>query len=139
MKEALEIHRITAVENLYVLVFCNKEGKPIDGKNMTARDFHPTLRLAGLRKIRFHDLRHTFTTLLINQNENIKFIQSQLGHASIQTTIDRYGHLLPCDQHGVGVKLDGQIFSPESIQDSEIDLQGNYLKVKEEQSSTIIS
>ena len=69
---------------------------------------------AGLRKIRFHDLRHTYATLLIAQNENIKFIQSQLGHASIQTTIDRYGHILPNTHHGVGERLDRQVFGFES-------------------------
>ncbi|MGR3220379.1 MAG: Sir2 family NAD-dependent protein deacetylase [Candidatus Anammoxibacter sp.] len=38
--------------------------------------FQPALRMAGLRKIRFHDLRHTYTSLLIAQGENVKFIQS---------------------------------------------------------------
>jgi integrase len=43
-------------------------------------------------EINFYDLRHTYTSLRIAQGENIKFIQSQLGHASIQTTMDRYDH-----------------------------------------------
>jgi len=58
----------------------------------------------------FHDLRHTYTSLLIAQGENIKFIQSQLGHASIQTTMDRYGHILPNANHGVGERLDKSVF-----------------------------
>ncbi len=45
-----------------------------------------------------------------SQGENIKFIQSQLGHASIQTTLDRYGHLLPVNRVGVGERVDGQLF-----------------------------
>jgi len=113
LKEALEIHRLKAIEGSYDLVFCNKEGSPVDPDNMVKREFNSTLRFAGLRKIRFHDLRHTYCSLLISQGENIKFIQNQLGHASIQTTIDRYGHLLPCDQYGVGSKLDSQITFPE--------------------------
>jgi integrase len=113
LKEILEVHKITARENKYELVFCNKEGNPIDPDNMIKREFHPALRLAGLRKIRFHDLRHTYATLLIHLGENIKFIQNQMGHASIQTTIDRYGHLLPVDKKGVGLKLDGQVFCKE--------------------------
>jgi integrase len=44
--------------------------------------------------VRFHDLRHTNVALRIEQGQNIKYIQNQLGHASIQTTLDRYGHLL---------------------------------------------
>ena len=53
---------------------------------------------------------HTYATFLIAQNENIKFIQSQLGHASITTTIDRYGHILPNTHHGVGLRLDRLLF-----------------------------
>jgi len=58
------------------------------------------------------DLRHTFATLLIAQGENIKFAQSQLGHASATMTLDRYGHLLPNANHGVAERLDRQIFDP---------------------------
>jgi integrase len=110
LRKILEIHRITAPVGVHDLVFCNKMGNPIDPNNFIQREFHPTLTRAALRKIRFHDLRHTYATFLIAQNENIKFIQSQLGHASIQTTIDRYGHILPNTHHGVGERLDKQVF-----------------------------
>lgn len=110
LKEALELHRIKCLVSSYDLVFPNREGNPMDPSGMINREFLPTLTVAGLRKIRFHDLRHTYTSLLIAQGENIKFIQSQLGHASIQTTLDRYGHILPSNQHGVGARLDSQVF-----------------------------
>ena len=110
LKKALEIYRITARNNEYDLVFCNGEGKPIDPDNLIKRHFLPALSFAGLRKIRFHDLRHTFTALLIDMGENIKFIQGQLGHASAQTTLDRYGHLLPVDNLAVGNKMDEKVF-----------------------------
>ena len=110
LKEALQIHRITSGENQHDLVFANKQGNPIDPNNMIKREFLSALRFAGLRKIRFHDLRHTYCTLLISQGENTKFIQNQLGHASIQTTMDRYGHLFPADNKGVGSRLDSQVF-----------------------------
>ena len=104
-------------------MFC-KADNPIDPQNFIKREFEPALMRAGLRpglsssnifvartgKVRFHDLRHTYATFLIAQNENIKFIQSQLGHASIQTTIDRYGHVLPNTHHGVGERLDKLVF-----------------------------
>lgn len=48
-----------------------------------------------MRRIRFDDLRHTYATLLIAQGESPKYIQAQMGHASIQGTMDRYGHRLP--------------------------------------------
>lgn len=111
LKEALEIHRINSPVNEYDLVFANTAGKPMDPNNMVKRQYMPTLRFAGLRHVNFHSLRHSYTALLIAQETNIKFIQSQLGHASIQTTMDRYGHLLPITQEGVGERLDGQIFA----------------------------
>ena len=110
LREALEFHRLQCPASPYNLVFCAKEGKPILAENMVKREFLPALTRAGLRRIRFHDLRHTYTTLLIAQGENPKVIQSQLGHASIETTFDRYGHLLPESRRQIGTKLDAQVF-----------------------------
>lgn len=110
LKEALEIHRIKAPINEYDLIFVNKEGNPLDPDNIIKGEFQPALRMAGLWNIRFHDLRHTYTSFLIGQGENIKFIQSQLGHASIQTTMDRYGYIIPNSNHGAGERLDRMVF-----------------------------
>jgi hypothetical protein len=76
------------------------------------REFLPALRRAGLRHIPFHSRRHGFTALLIAQGENIKYIQSQLGHASVQTTLDRYGHLLPATHREAAQRLDQTLFGP---------------------------
>lgn len=111
LKEALEIHRMTCLVGPLDLVFCSREGGPLDPDNMIKREFAPALTAAGLRHVSFHSLRHSYTSMLISQGENIKFIQSQVGHASIQTTMDRYGHLLPVNQRVVGQKLDQQLFS----------------------------
>ncbi len=111
LREILELHRITALVSQYDLVFCNQQGDPLDPDNFRKRHFEPLLRLSGLRHIRFHDLRHTFCTLLIAQNENPKFIQTQMGHASIETTMNVYGHLFPNSHGDVGRKLDAQIFN----------------------------
>ena len=110
LAKSLQIHRINCPVSPVDLIFCNKDGNPLDPDNMVKRDFLPALTCAGLRKIRFHDLRHTFATLLLNGNENIKYIQTQMGHASIQTTIDRYGHLMTSRNEGVGDRLDNQVF-----------------------------
>jgi len=115
LKEELETYRLTAMKNQYDLVFCNKKGNPLDPKNLISRAFDSTLRFAGLRKIRFHDLRHTFATLMINQCENPKFIQRQMGHSSIQITMDTYGHIFPINQYDVGAKLDRQIFIDDQV------------------------
>lgn len=50
---------------------------------------------AGLRKIRLHDLRHTFGSLLIQSRASVVYVKEQMGHSSIQVTVDIYGHLIP--------------------------------------------
>jgi integrase len=92
------------------LVFQNKAGNPVDPQNMMTREFHPALERAGVKPIRFHDLRHTYAALIIALGENIKFIQRQLGHASLTTTMDTYGHLLPEVSEGFGDRLDSLLF-----------------------------
>ena len=47
------------------------------------------------RRIRFHDLRHTFASLLIQGGHPLAYIKEQLGHSSIKMTVDVYGHLVP--------------------------------------------
>ncbi len=57
--------------------------------------FYRCLDLAELRRVRFHDLRHTYASLLIQQGESLAYVKDQLGHHSIQITVDIYGHLVP--------------------------------------------
>jgi len=92
------------------LIFATPLGTWLDDRNFVQRVFHPTLKAAGLRKIRFHDLRHTCASLLIAQNESPKYIQTQLRHASIEMTFDRYGHLYPDSNREAVSRLDEAIF-----------------------------
>ncbi|MFH1891482.1 MAG: site-specific integrase [Candidatus Zixiibacteriota bacterium] len=110
LRHALEQHRLLGKESEKELVFSNGDGFPIDPDNLVKREFCPALDRAGLRRIRFHDLRHTYASLLISQGENIKFIQSQLGHASAKTTLDRYGHLMPSLENDAARRLDKTVF-----------------------------
>ncbi len=48
-----------------------------------------------MRKFRFHDLRHTFGSLLIQDGASLAYVKEQMGHSSIQITVDTYGHLIP--------------------------------------------
>lgn len=50
---------------------------------------------AGLGRMTLHDCRHTYASLMIAAGENAKALQTYLGHSSITTTYDRYGHLMP--------------------------------------------
>jgi integrase len=92
------------------LIFASERGTPLDGHNFVRRVFEPALRRAGLPKVRFHDLRHSFASLLIAQGEHPKLISEQLGHASVQITLDRYGHLLPASYDSAGERLDAALF-----------------------------
>jgi integrase len=76
------------------LIFPNKAGNPINHDNMCHRYYKPALKRAGLGKVRFHDLRHTYASLLIEQGENIKYIQTQLGHSNPTMTLNVYAHLM---------------------------------------------
>ena len=69
-------------------LFFNEEGKHLNPDNLRDRVFHKALEKAGLRQMRIHDLRHTFASLLIMQGESLAYVRDQLGHASIQTTVD---------------------------------------------------
>ena len=51
--------------------------------------------LRGLRRVRFHHLRHTFGSLLIQGGASLAYVKEQKGHSSIQVTVDIYGHLIP--------------------------------------------
>ncbi|MGE0823294.1 MAG: tyrosine-type recombinase/integrase [Candidatus Binatia bacterium] len=106
----LKKHKLAQQPGPFDLIFPNEDGNPMDPDNLVKREFLPALRRAGLRKVPFHSLRHSFTALLIAQGENIKYIQSQLGHASVQTTLDRYGHLLPATHKEAAQRLDQTLF-----------------------------
>jgi integrase len=76
------------------LIFPNEAGEPINYSNMVQRHFLPGLTAANLPRIRFHDLRHSYGSLLIDQGENIKYVQTQLGHANPTITLNVYAHLM---------------------------------------------
>jgi integrase len=59
-----------------------------------------------LAALRFHDLRHTHASILIRENVHPKVIADRLGHTSISTTLDIYGHLFPEQETALAAKLD---------------------------------
>src|SRR4030042_4469234 len=58
------------------------------------RYYEPALKKANVPLIRFHDLRHIYASLLLEQGENIEHIQSRLGHSSPIVTLNVYAHFL---------------------------------------------
>jgi integrase len=57
--------------------------------------FLPVLAKAGIRKIRLHDLRHTFGSLPPQNGASIVYVKEDSGHSSIQVAVETYGHLIP--------------------------------------------
>ncbi|OII66646.1 integrase [Streptomyces sp. CC77] len=73
-------------------MFATAQGRAIDPTNLT-RAFTTLLRKAGLRRIRFHDLRHSTATLLLEQGVELVVIKELLGHAHIGVTATVYAHV----------------------------------------------
>ena len=93
------------------LVFPNEAGKPINHNNLVNRHFEPALKKAGIERIRFHDLRHTYASLLVEQGENITYIQKQLGHSSPSVTLNVYAHLVKPDNQSAAFRLEDRILN----------------------------
>jgi integrase len=74
------------------LVFPGQDGLHLDGSALRRR-YYQALAAAGLRRLRFHDLRHTFATRLIAKADIVR-VQEWMGHADIQTT-RKYLHFAP--------------------------------------------
>lgn len=115
LKEALRAHQrqakaasMKAGRKLPPWVFTTPEGTPLDGDNVRHRVFYRLLESASLRHIRFHDLRHTFASLLIQNGEPLTYVKEQMGHSSIQVTVDVYGHLVPSANRAAVDKLDAR-------------------------------
>lgn len=87
-------------------VFVSEDGTPVNRANFRARIWGRLLEKAGLRHVRIHDLRHTFASLLIQQGESLVYVREQMGHYSIQLTVDTYGHLIPGGNKAAVDRLD---------------------------------
>jgi hypothetical protein len=104
-------------------VFLSTKGHRWDERNLR-RSWYHCLDRSGIRKVRFHDLRHTFVSLLIQKGANPKYIQEQAGHSGIQVTMDTYGHLFPNQNREWINKLDEAGFVPASYPEAGKDKKG---------------
>jgi integrase len=91
------------------LVFVGVMGGPVRQELFYRRHFKPAVKAAlppEKHRLRFHDLRHTCVAFLIDAKRHPKEIQEQLGHSSIEVTMDRYGHLMPRAAEELAAALD---------------------------------
>jgi len=91
-RESLSLHlgRLLKPDDL---VFSNAEGKPLD-PGVLSHNFARIEKRAGLRGVRFHDLRHTFASLMLLRGAKPKVISEALGHSSVAFTMDTYSHIM---------------------------------------------
>ncbi|MGB9804372.1 tyrosine-type recombinase/integrase [Desulfofundulus sp.] len=88
------------------LVFCTKDGKPLRPDNVAGRLFRSLIKKAGVPRIRFHDLRHTHATLMLEAGEHPKITAARLGHADTKTLMETYTHLVPRVQKEAAKNVD---------------------------------
>ena len=93
-------------------VFCNEVGGLLHPHNLRDRVFYGLLTKAKLRRVRFHDLRHTFASLLLQNGESPVYVKEQMGHSSIQVTVDLYGYLIPGGNKQAVDRLDTPVGKP---------------------------
>lgn len=92
------------------LVFSAPNGGPIRRSNFRRRIWLPAVDASVGQPCTFHDLRHSHAALLIAQGEHPKVIQERLGHASIKTTLDTYGHLFEgLDEKAASTRRTGKL------------------------------
>lgn len=82
-----------------------KDGRPLM-PNSISHNFHRILEKAGLRRIRFHDLRHTTATLMLKAGVGMKVVQEILGHSSFDQTANTYSHVMSTMQDDAAEKYE---------------------------------
>jgi integrase len=76
--------------------------KPLNDAWFRDRVWRPLLEKAEVQHVRVHDARHTYASLMLRRGVPPAYVSRQLGHSSIQVTVDLYGHFIPgADRHHV--------------------------------------
>ena len=122
MIKALKKWKLACPPNKLDLIFPSEAGNPLQEACMVRRYYKPALEKAEAPKIRFYDLRHTYASLLIEQGENIKYIQNQLGHSSPVVTLEVYAHLMKPVNQEAAIRLENQVF----------EVNGDHMETKHE-------
>lgn len=108
-KKSLENERLFKSEYTKTdYVFCWPDGRPVSSDYVSHR-FGKLLKKHGLPHIRFHELRHSCASLLINNGCGLKEVQEWMGHSDIGTTANIYGHLETKRKQVMAEKLSGCI------------------------------
>src|SRR5205814_100 len=75
-------------------VFASRVGTPLHWRNVSRRALKPALARAGIAPLRWHDLRHTYASLLIASGANVAYLSRLMGHGAVDITLRVYTTLL---------------------------------------------
>lgn len=109
----LKEHKKTACKQ-HEFVFCTSIGTPLLKENIRRRWYYPLLESFKWRGYRFHDLRHTYASMMLSQGISYLYVSKQMGHSKPTTTLDVYGHFIP-DINDHSVDLIGDKFRREAL------------------------
>jgi integrase len=85
----------------------------MDQRNLH-REFKSLIKIAGLPDIRFHDLRHTAASIMLNHGVPVIVVSRRLGHSKPSITLDIYGHIMPGMQAQIAEQID-ELITPVEI------------------------
>ena len=92
------------------LIFCQTNGNPLHGHNLTQRELRRLCKRAGVPRLTFHQLRHLHATYLALAGVPIRVAQERLGHSSSRITQEIYQHTLATQQHQAAFDVEAALF-----------------------------
>lgn len=96
--------------NEFALVFTNEVGRPLSRRTLY-KHFKKIAIEIGLPDLRFHDLRHSYAVASIRGGDDVKTVQTNLGHATAAFTLDVYGHATDQMKRDSAARMDAYIKS----------------------------
>ena len=82
-----------------------RKGGRFNSSDLLRTGLHAALRRAGLRQVRFHDLRHSWATNLLAAGFDLVTVSKALGHANVHITLTTYANAIPKERNGAGDAL----------------------------------
>ena len=105
-QQAEELLMLGVRQDGETLVCARADGEPLQPQSLTHQFTRLINRLKDMPHVRFHDLRHSHATQLLQAGVHPKVAQERLGHATITTTLDLYSHVTETMQSDAAERLD---------------------------------
>ena len=106
VQQAEELLAMGVRQTADTLVCPRFDGEPLSPNSLTHEFTRLVGRMKGFPRVRFHDLRHSHATTLLETGVHPKAVQERLGHSTITTTMDIYSHVTETMQTDAAARLD---------------------------------